>query len=75
MKQLTTAAIVTLALGLGIWTLAVTLSPIVSSFSAGDEVSAQAFNDLFTAINDNFVALNDGQGRDRRRHHHGGSGG
>lgn len=61
MKNLVRITIITLALGLAIWTVAVTLSPIASNFSAGDEVSAATFNNLFTAINDNFVALDDGK--------------
>jgi hypothetical protein len=46
----------TIALALGIWTLAITFTPVSSSFSAGEEVSATIFNDLFTAINNNFDA-------------------
>jgi hypothetical protein len=56
MKPFIRSSIFALALGLGIWTLAVTFSPIESNFQAGDEVSASAFNDLFSAINDNFNA-------------------
>lgn len=54
-KTLTTLALI-LTLSLGIWTLAVTFSPITSNFQAGDEVSATTFNDLFNAINENFNA-------------------
>ncbi len=56
MKKLIKSIALTLTLSLGIWTLAVTFSPISSNFQAGAEVSATAFNDLFSAINDNFNA-------------------
>jgi hypothetical protein len=56
MKKLFSTVTFTLTLALGIWTLAVTFAPVTSSFSAGEEVSATAFNDLFNAINDNFTA-------------------
>lgn len=56
MKKLIKSTLITAALSLGIWTLAVTFSPISSNFQAGAEVSATAFNDLFSAINDNFNA-------------------
>lgn len=56
MKKMFRTVMFTLPLALGIWTLAVTFTPVSSSFSAGEEVSATAFNDLFTAINDNFTA-------------------
>jgi hypothetical protein len=46
----------TLALALGIWTLAaVDFAPVSSNFQPGDTVSAEAFNELFGAINDNFT--------------------
>jgi hypothetical protein len=45
-----------LALGLGVWTLAVTFTPISSAFQAGQEVSAAAFNALFGDIDANFDA-------------------
>lgn len=54
MKKLVTTLMFASALSLGIWTLAVSFTPIVSSFSTGDELSASIFNDLFGAINDNF---------------------
>lgn len=56
MKKLIKSTLITAALSLGIWTLAVTFSPISSNFQAGAEVSAAAFNDLFSLINDNFDA-------------------
>ena len=56
MKKVFKITAITLALSLGIWTLAVTFSPISSNFQAGAEVSATAFNDLFSAINENFNA-------------------
>jgi len=54
MKKLIKTIAFTLTLSLGIWTLAVTFSPISSNFQTGAEVSASAFNDLFSAINENF---------------------
>lgn len=57
-KRLFTVAL-TLALGLGVWAAAVTFSPIVASFSAGTEVSAATFNDLFGTIDANFDAASD----------------
>lgn len=56
MKKMFRTVAFTIALAFGVWTLAITFAPISSSFSAGEEVSATAFNDLFTAINDNFTA-------------------
>lgn len=56
MKKLVKTLMFAATLSLGIWTLAVTFTPIASNFSAGDEVSASIFNDLFSAINDNFSA-------------------
>lgn len=56
MKKMIKTLSITLALSLGIWTLAVTFSPISSNFQAGAEVSAAAFNSLFTTINENFNA-------------------
>ena len=42
MKRLISTLAVTAALSLGLWTLAVTFSPIASNFSDGDPVSAPA---------------------------------
>ena len=56
MKKLIRTTIAALVLGLGIWTLAVTFSPIVSNFQSGEQVSANAFNALFNAIDANFTA-------------------
>ncbi len=55
-KRSLQALVSSLALGFGIWTLAVTFSPIASNFQAGAEVSATAFNELFAAISANFDA-------------------
>lgn len=52
-RSLRTLAL-TAALALGVWTLAVTFTPIASNFAAGGEVSASAFNDLFAAVDANF---------------------
>ena len=56
MRRLIHSTILAITLGLGIWTLAVTLTPISSAFNAGDTVSAAAFNTLFTNIGNNFAA-------------------
>lgn len=55
-KKLLTTVFV-LALGLGIWALAVVdFADVASSFAKGEVVSAESFNDLFEAINSNFGA-------------------
>jgi hypothetical protein len=54
MKRLISTLAVTAALSLGIWTLAVTFTPIAANFADGDSVSAAAFNALFDAIEANF---------------------
>jgi hypothetical protein len=56
MKRLISTFAVTAALSFGLWTLAVTFTPIASNFSDGDSVSAAAFNALFGAIEANFNA-------------------
>ena len=56
MKKLIKSIAFTAALSLGVFTLAVTFSPISSNFQAGAEVSAAAFNDLFSNISANFDA-------------------
>jgi len=56
MNQRLLALVLTLVLGLGVWGAAVSFTPVTTSFSAGLQVSAQAFNDLFATINDNFVS-------------------
>lgn len=55
MKTLIRSTIFAIALGFSVWTLAVvSFTDVSSNFSAGNEVSATAFNDLFAAINANF---------------------
>lgn len=56
MKTVLRTFVFACALGFGIWTLAVSFSPISSNFQAGDEVSADGFNALFNAIGANFDA-------------------
>lgn len=56
MKTLLRTLVFACALGFGIWTLAVSFSPIASNFQAGDEVSADIFNTLFNTIGANFDA-------------------
>lgn len=60
-KKLFFTLVLTSALGLGVWTLAVTLNPISANFQAGDPVSSSTFNQLFSDINQNFTDLNDGK--------------
>ena len=53
----TLAFVLALALGLGVWTLAaVDFVPVTSQFQQGDTVSAEAFNELFDAIDQNFAS-------------------
>jgi hypothetical protein len=54
MKKFLQTIVMSITLGLGVWSLAVTFAPVTSNFSAGQQVSATAFNDLFAAINSNF---------------------
>jgi hypothetical protein len=52
--------VLSLALGLGIWTIAaVNLTGVTSDFQEGDVVSASDFNDLFATIDDNFALVAD----------------
>jgi hypothetical protein len=53
--------VLTSALGLGVWTLAVTLNPISTNFQAGDTLSSSTFNQLCSDINQNFTNLNNGK--------------
>ena len=49
-------AALVVALGLGVWAVAVTFTPVNASFVAGNEVSAAAFNDAFATVDANFTA-------------------
>jgi hypothetical protein len=49
-------AALVLALGLGVWAVAVAFTPVNASFVAGDAVSAAAFNDAFATVDANFAA-------------------
>lgn len=44
------------ALGLGVWAVAVTFTPVGASFTSGDTVSAAGFNAAFDTVDANFVA-------------------
>lgn len=48
--------VLTFALGLGVWTIAVTFTPTTSDFQAGETLSADDLNSL---LNDNFNAVSD----------------
>lgn len=44
------------ALGFGVWAVAVTFTPVGASFTAGQPVSAAAFNAAFDTVDANFAA-------------------